>query len=195
MRSGEPIATLDVSLTELEALCRKATRGVGYPWGLVEEAGRAARELVAAGHDGAEALLVLLRACDARPGSTPGVLHDGVKAIGDQACPISTAAALSDRAHRVKAPVTITRVLVPLLMVPTLRRASLGIEDECPAIDRVPHDVRVVRIAEGSGTSAGAARPRVPAPVWHALQRRAHRTYVPASDASRARAGEAAGPE
>ncbi|WP_172978117.1 DUF3726 domain-containing protein [Roseovarius sp. THAF27] len=31
------------SLNEIEALARKPTRGAGYPWGLAEETGRAAR--------------------------------------------------------------------------------------------------------------------------------------------------------
>ena len=34
---------MSYSLSEIEAMCLKATRGAGYDWGLAEEAGMAAR--------------------------------------------------------------------------------------------------------------------------------------------------------
>lgn len=189
---GAGTGTLDVSLAEVEALCRKAARGRGYPWGLAEEAGRAARELAADGREGPAALLALLDASGGDVGEhspVPGT--DGwVAAGGGWACPIATATALSDRAHRLDVPVTVARVLVPLLMAPSLRRASLGFDGGCPALDGVPHDVRIGRV---TGADPGAGRPAVTLATWRALERWAHRTYVPASAASRAGAGASGG--
>jgi len=51
-----------LSLSEIEALCRKAARGSGCPWGMAEEAGKVARWLAAHGLPGPEALAALLSA-------------------------------------------------------------------------------------------------------------------------------------
>ena len=48
------------SLGEISALCTKATRGVGHPWGVAEEAGWAMRWLAQHSLPGAEALAGLL---------------------------------------------------------------------------------------------------------------------------------------
>ena len=40
---------MNLSLNEVEATAKKATRGAGYPWGLAEEAGKAVRWLCGAG--------------------------------------------------------------------------------------------------------------------------------------------------
>ncbi|MEL6792351.1 MAG: DUF3726 domain-containing protein [Pseudomonadota bacterium] len=51
----------DMSLVEVEALVAKAARGVGLPWGLAAEAGKAARRAIAANTPGAgEAFLAWL---------------------------------------------------------------------------------------------------------------------------------------
>lgn len=56
------MAGVKLSLGEVEALCKKAARGAGLPWGLAEEAGFAARWLSAHGLDGAGLLLADLEA-------------------------------------------------------------------------------------------------------------------------------------
>lgn len=43
---------MSYSLNELESMARRATRGAGYPWGLAEEAGKAARWLCVQGLPG-----------------------------------------------------------------------------------------------------------------------------------------------
>lgn len=50
------------SLAEIDAQCRKAARGLGCPWGMAEEAGKAARQLAAHGLPGPEALATMLGA-------------------------------------------------------------------------------------------------------------------------------------
>jgi len=44
------------SLSEIDALARKAARGAGYSWGIAEEVGKSARWLSAYGFKGPEVL-------------------------------------------------------------------------------------------------------------------------------------------
>jgi hypothetical protein len=55
------------SLNEIEAQLRKAARGAGLPWGLAEEAGKAARWLAMHGIDGLPASAALFEQNDGRP--------------------------------------------------------------------------------------------------------------------------------
>ena len=58
---------LTVSLSEVDAMSRKATRGAGYAWGLAEEAGYAIRWLASYGFDGLAMLLNILKKVDRIP--------------------------------------------------------------------------------------------------------------------------------
>ncbi|QFT92196.1 hypothetical protein FIU86_05040 [Roseovarius sp. THAF9] len=110
------------SLNEIEALSRKATRGAGYPWGLAEEAGRAARWTCAAGWPGALALADVLTRNDGAPVATlgPQALGEVWSASGGLLCPIVTGATLCDLAADWAAGRTVTTgpVAWPLLLVP-----------------------------------------------------------------------------
>ena len=209
---------IELSLSELDAAGRKAARGAGYAWGLAEEAGRAARDLAATGADGALALLRVLEALDAEGGVGPAAHApvpgaDAWRATGGTwSCPISAGASLSDRAHRFATgeSVTLERVLVPALIVPMVERAGRalghrvesfrvepdGTEDPVSPDGIGPSTVRIRFAPSDDVPCAPRAAPaqgrcRTARSTLRALEALAHRTYVPASDASRAGAGGA----
>ena len=222
--SGPVAGPVRPSLSEIDALCRLAARGAGYPWGLAEEAGRAARDLWKGGADGPGAVLAVLRALDGddpaehAPVPSPGPWRAAAGG-GAWLCPIAAGAALSDRAHRFAAgeAVTLERLVAPVLLVPVLARArsalpgGFGIEPVPPDAAAPDAPVPLVRVCfgpsgaetsagngvdgEGRSAAAAAAVPgsrRVAEPgTWGALEAFAHRTRVPASEASRRGAGGA----
>ena len=208
---------VELSLSELDAACRKAARGAGHAWGLAEEAGRAARDLAASGADGALALLRVLEALEAERETGPVTQHapipgaDAWRATGGTwSCPISAGASLSDRAHRFATgeDVTLERVLVPALIVPMVERAGRalghrvescrvgphGTEDPVSPDEIGPSTVRIRFVPTDDAPCAPRAaqgRCRTERSTLRALEALARRTYVPASDASRAGAGGA----
>lgn len=56
-----------LSLNEVQVTAKKAARGAGYPWGIAEEAGQAARWLCSHGLDGCAALAGVLARFDGIP--------------------------------------------------------------------------------------------------------------------------------
>ena len=125
---------MNLSLNELESLCRKAARGAGFGWGAAEEAGRAARWLASFGLPGPDLLLARLARFDG-PGEggrpcgggnlpvqalSPRSLDGDWRSAGDTLCPIHAGAALSDTAERVaeRGELTLHEVLCPLLLAP-----------------------------------------------------------------------------
>lgn len=205
-----------VSLSEIDALGRKAARGAGYPWGLAEEAGRSARWLAAWGLPGPQMLLDLLDAVDGRLGDhAPLTGRDPWIARAGALCPVATGAALSDRAADIAGgrPIALGPLLHPLLALVPVWRAARDLD---AAIALRGSGIDLVALPQGPAaadwTAPGAARvaglvveragPFAHPPLragagahplsvesWRALDRYAHRTYVPASDASRRGAG------
>lgn len=132
-------AGVTVSLSEIDATCRKAARGAAYEWGLAEEAGQAARSLACWGLPGPEELLAALDAVAERPRRSAPVPDGESTVLDDRSadtwqwraaegflCPIATGAALSDhagwllRGHSV----TLVEARHPLLLLPFLYRAA-----------------------------------------------------------------------
>ena len=183
---------MSYSLAEIDAQCRKAARGAGYPWGLAEEAGRAVRWLEARGMPGAEALAGLLAAQDGcdyamlRPASLDGIWQ----AAGGALCPIIAGVTLADHAP-FKVPPRLGTVRAPVLLLPFLAAANLWCDESANFADRDDLDFAEVSLTHGPHDLPDPSpASRVIAPdVWAALDRFAHRTYVPATDASRAGAG------
>lgn len=205
-----------VSLAEIDAMGRKAARGAGFSWGLAEEAGRAARWLAAFRRPGPEALLAALDAMDGSVAShAPRPDRPLWQSNASTLCPVATGAALSDRAEAIAtgASFDLAPVVSPLLLVPFLCRAARDLgymialegpgltlvatpegpatREWAPLAKPLAQDLRVHRAAEADGP---AARPvpdpwRVSVDTWRALDRFAHRTYAPATEASRAGAG------
>jgi len=92
-----------LSLGEATVLAAKAARGAGLPWGLAEEAGRAARWLEARGAPG---LLAIAALCEAREAGTAAQ------------CPLRLGCAVADGA---RAPAgDLGPVSAPLLLAPFL---------------------------------------------------------------------------
>ncbi|MBY8977016.1 DUF3726 domain-containing protein [Rhodobacteraceae bacterium NNCM2] len=174
-----------LSLSEVEALARKAMRGAGASWGLAEEAGKATRWLASRGHPA--------------PGLLAGLLADwpGEGAVGDvtrgwrgasgRLCPIRAGSILSDHASLPGfGKVTFARVAQPALMLPFAASAGVALEWSGDAVsDVVARKKGAVAPPPTLSTSA------IDAATLAALEGWAHRTYVPASDASRAGAGSA----
>lgn len=90
-----------LSLNEVHATAKKATRGAGYPWGLAEEAGQAARWLCSQGLDGCAALASLLNRFDdtAIDMITPDTKKPVWRAQSNVLCPLIAGSAISDRAN------------------------------------------------------------------------------------------------
>ncbi len=211
--------TFAVSLAEIDAMGLKAARGCGYSWGLAQEAGRAARWLAAYGLAGPETLAALLDSEEGGLGAH-APKRDGERwfAVAGTLCPITLGASLSDRAALIAAGemVRAEAVLFPLLLLPFLSRAARDL-DCCFRLDM--RDASLLATPDGpccndwdslsqcrqaditlaaAATSTEDLRGHgwraypVPGAVWQDLGQWAHRTYVPASEASR-QAGAGAG--
>lgn len=206
------------SLSEIDGLARKAARGAGYPWGIAEEAGKAARWLCAAGLPGDVALARLL-------GQTDGCAYDRLCPLDATAtswqardgplCPLISGAALCDLADPTL-DVALARVSCPLLLVPYLVMAAdmsgagLQIAWQGVKITRGAHAthmqatpealcaaeaqmVRVCPAAESAGTRLRRCyRAEIDPKSAEVLAALAHRTYAPDTNESR-RSGAGAG--
>ncbi|MDX1512125.1 MAG: DUF3726 domain-containing protein [Gammaproteobacteria bacterium] len=117
------------SLNEVEMYGRRAARGAGMAWGLAEEAGKAARWLVARGFPGVELLTSLLNANDGRPYEfmAPHIVNGRWQSGDETLCPICTGAALSDRIDLLarNQEISLFRVAFPLLLAPFLNQSPL----------------------------------------------------------------------
>lgn len=121
---------VNLSLNELEALCRKAARGAGLDWGPADEAGRAARRLAAFDLPGPELLLARLarHAGDGVPAGalSPRSLDGEWWSAGEVLCPVLAGAALSDAAWRLgdAGEIVLHDVICPLLLTPFVGLAA-----------------------------------------------------------------------
>ena len=171
------------SLNEVEGTVRKAARGAGLPIGIAEDIGRAAAWLCAHGEDGSAAALEGLRRCDAsRPcnlnkaGTAPvaRAVIEGLSAID------LIIAGCRDRVEL--SGLDTSLLLRGLASIATAGR-ELAIE-----LDLGPdgHATLVRRERHAAESAPHARRHRADPAVWHELQGLAARTYVPASETSRA---------
>ncbi len=209
------------SLTEIETLCKKATRGAGYHWGLAEEAGKGVRLLSGYGLSGAELLARLLVSNDKisyaeiRPISTEGTWHANRGTL----CPIIAGATVSDRAHHMAgSTIELGQTSCPLLLIYSALLVSVqhknpvhiewsGVSIICTAdhialqgaeVDLYAVDTNHIKISmdeEQNNTDyqinyfSPLARPIDP-DCLNTLEDFAYRTYAPATEISRAGAGE-----
>lgn len=115
------------SLSEIEALSKRAARGAGLSWGLAEEAGKAVRWLHAHGQPGVASLNALLRANDGIGfNKLCPQLSDGIWAADSGVlCPLIAGATVLDHASlEDQWPLTLQRIRNPLLLVPFVARAA-----------------------------------------------------------------------
>ncbi|MEZ5933296.1 MAG: DUF3726 domain-containing protein [Alphaproteobacteria bacterium] len=113
---------MSFSLNEIEAMGKRAARGAGLPWGLAEEAGKAARWLTARGLPGASLLADILSRNDKHDyGELAPVDVDGVwQAPAGRLCPLIAGAALCDRAAEIAGGrvIELGETAQPLLLLP-----------------------------------------------------------------------------
>lgn len=202
-------ATLSVSLNEVEATAKKATRGAGYSWGMAEEAAKATRWLCAHGFDGCTSLASLLKITDrvVLAEMAPAALTQEWCAASGALCPILTGAALSDCAMRLKqTDIQLVNVVEPLLVLPfaaatarqlggTITVAWTGQSfttdgSEISWNDEASLNAAKSRLTICTGGTLGRTTPHHTraAPdviVWGWLQQLAGRTYAPATEESR----------
>ncbi len=208
------------SLNEIEAMGKRAARGAGLPWGLAEEAGKAARWLTANGLPGPEELAEILTRNDGKSyDELAPVSVDGVwRASSGRLCPLVAGAALCDRAAEIAEGREIVFGLTaqPLLLAPyaagaailtgaavelswdgtvmTLTPAGVSIQGDHAALTARSADSIRCRRAENTVVVSSADAPgrAVDAEAWSRLAVFAQRTFAPATEASRL-AGAGAG--
>lgn len=209
-----------LSLSEIDALCRKAARGAGYGWGMAEEAGRSARWLAAYGVQGPEALAAWLRTRQADASQHLPSLQDGVWRAPGSICPLTAGTLINDRESQLLGGrgFELVQVQQPMLMLSMVARivenrdctiifsvgdhhiscAAQGIvcSEDFPW-DKARADVSC-QLSEGDLVSMDktvepASQSRmVDDGACKILLELAHRTYAPATEASRL-AGAGAG--
>lgn len=177
------------SLGEVKALAIKAAHGVGMPWGMADEAGYAARWLQANHAPGLAALASYLQ------------WRDGLDEIDYGLCPISLGTAIMDAQRDV--PSHLGRVRQPLLLAPYLAGTvpagvalnwdeNTMIVSEAGLATTAPRDALLTTESDCETSPAmsqiGLTAMRVPgseAEAIEVLEHFAHRTYAPATEASR----------
>ena len=205
------------SLNELEALARKAARGRGMTWGMAEETGRATRALCGWGMDAPSALAKLLQLQDglAHDAVAPARTAGPWRATGGALCPIAAGCCLNDFATMLRSgPIHMHSVAQPLLLLGFVQmaarrlgqpvRLTIGAVQFCVTGDDIAVEGDLPDLPDQSDVTAALAD----APFGTALIRHsradvsdgaaailtafAHRTYAPATEASRL-AGAGAG--
>lgn len=183
---------MDLSLNEVAAQVRKATRGAGYSWGEAEEAGKAARWLCRHGLDGCRVIAEVLQ-------------DDEVNEHTLGRCPIKAGLLLSDTATQLQSsPATFIGLTNPILLLAFAANASSVISKPI----RVKAEGWAATISGEAVELAGdvfgrtkeltvslhGTEPRSsktyeranPDPdVWKILSNFAHRTYAPSTAQSR----------
>lgn len=181
------------SVGESGALALKAARGAGMAWGLAEEAGFAVRWLQQRGVPGVEAMARYLAHCETN--------------MNDAKCPIATGTSISDMA--VAPPASLGLVREPLLLIPFIAAiatpAPVRMHIGTAQIDIFAShficetDLTDLTVAEANCALAfsplqaflpadDVIATRVPETAAQAMQELsdlAHRTYAPATEASR----------
>lgn len=204
------------SLNELEAMCRKAARGAGYSWGLAEEAGKATRWLAAAGLPGPACLLHLFEAVDSRDFASfkPNITDATCTASHGFLCPLMTGTAMCDGALGPPPPqgLRLVNLSSPLLLLPFVVTAFEIVQlswirvqlSACQGViswdgaeldlARPQADVAVLEPIAVAGGRPLAVQTRaiLEAETCTRLEAFAHRTFAPATEASRL-AGAGAG--
>ena len=202
---------MNYSLNETEAMAKRAARGAGYSWGLAEEAGKAVRWLCINGLDGCGILARLLDRVDTgrATGLSPMSVAEDWSGASGQLCPLIAGASLSDHASLLRdREIVMRNVLFPALVLPFAAAAAAtsetavsvnwdGKETVCLAsgLCRANNgaalaalkctDLRVT-LGGTAGPAIAPARRTSPAAADLAiLNRFAHRTYAPATEASR----------
>jgi len=197
---------VNLSLGEFQSLVAKAFRGVGYPWGLTEEASFAARRLAECGLEVAPMMVRLLEQVDESPLS--GLMPtSGWQSTADGLCPICVGTTIADQAgcNELSIGATFEPVLVAPFLAPTVSEYGYIIEwsgGSCEVdatgirtTGQPPEGAVVLSIARTQLTTVESERLNrvvLDRAIFDSLVRYAHRTYAPATEESRL-AGAGAG--
>lgn len=209
--------TCYLTLSETESCLRKVARACGLDWGIAEEAGKAARWLAAFKLPGPETMYRHLR--DLRgldyANFAPNCEFEPWQARGGILCPVVAGAALADLSATMLdgQPKKLGRTAYPLLLAPALGQAArfhqtafivcwAGVRLECYAdgltISGKPEQLVVTEVQNVCCCREDIDNPELkPASGAYALDddlfkridALAFKTYVPASEQSRAGAG------
>lgn len=156
---------IDLSMSELHALTRKALRGAGYEWGLAEDGARAAVWLAARGRPAAEVIAALLEGD-----------------IAPETCPIRAGCRLADA--RPAPPAEVGELVLPVLVVPFVSDFA-GVVAEGDPMSIAPQQVTLAAATDTPPVTQ--SRACIAPDHLATLNRWAHRTYAPATEASRQR--------
>lgn len=195
------------SLNEIDSTAKRAARGVGMPWGMAEEFGKATRWLEGRGLPGIELAAVHLTGIDGvdHRAMYP-VVADGVwGAPSKQLCPIAAGVALSDFSETWESELSFGAMAYPMLIlshvaqVAKRRNLSLhvawqdaaltvspsggveGAPDRAAVVERVTVSMVDAEIAERA-----PHRPDViNMDAWRVLETLGHRTFAPNTESSR----------
>ncbi|MEM7598343.1 MAG: DUF3726 domain-containing protein [Pseudomonadota bacterium] len=183
------------SLGEVEALCKKATRGAGLSWGLAEDAAKSVRWLCSWGLPGVH---VLARYLEDRTDDT-GPTHPTAMtwSAAGQLCPIICATLLSDMGSQALER-RLMHVRWPLLLLP-YGVGPLAISWGTTRIDVTDHvtisgtltspladEVTVTRKTDTGGRPCSRSlRAEIAEADLDALTRLAARTYAPETETSK----------
>lgn len=202
---------MTLSLNEVEATAKKATRGAGYDWGMAEEAAKATRWLCSFGIDGCGALAYLLAQTDSVPlaDHSPQNLDEIWQARATWLCPIMVGAALSDKCNLLNTKdVCLRYVACPIFVLPFAAMSARSLQS-CLTMAVADHVFRTDGVAVDADLTQGVAsikktsdiqihlggnvekpinlttRARPDPAAWISLNKFAARTYAPATEQSR----------
>ncbi len=203
------------SLSEINAMAKKAARGAGFEWGYAEEIGDAVKWLASHNLAGVMELAEYfsLRDQSELAFTAPQSLSDQLSSPNDAAlCPVLTGAFLMDHAPLLPDHIQLQQVASPLLLVPCFSALSRNkqqnwlIEWEGFSFYCAPSGIQVsgeltlrgqivesmscrVVDVDSSAFSHQKATSKVYASAWATLADFAAKTYVPATEQSRQGAG------
>lgn len=199
-----------VSLNEAQGMATKAAVGAGRPWGLAQEAGRAMAALEAMRLPGAASLLGLLTDTDGVPCDAlrPASVNERILQGEGPMCPVLVGAYFEDTAGEAQATGKLHNVYYPLLLLPFVRMlwdvVQLEWQNTTVIFDFREASVQGTELTAAIGETVlitpaepsllAASNPAhlyqlgpvdIADEIWEALSGFAHRTYVPATEASR----------
>ena len=203
--------SLDLSIGEVESLVFKACRGAGMAWGIAEDAGRIAGFLARQNVDGLSALASLLTQNDGKrfDDIAPMTSGDILRARGGTLCPVATGCLLSDLTGDLQTDYQfeLENVSYPILLAGflgaiaerngrTFEATGKDLAFHCSptglyAIEEINALPEVANIAVKSVKPVNclpnetAIRAICSQAAFDTLSAFAHRTYVPATEASR----------
>lgn len=119
---------MNVSLNEIDAMSKRASRGAGLSWGLAEEAGKATRWLVAHEFAGLEMLADIIDRLDKKTldDVSPIIVAGVWQSRSDVLSPFTSGAMLSDRASEIAAgeELVLGPLCQPLALAPYVAAAA-----------------------------------------------------------------------